>query len=331
MALPLRARTLIAGRPRQEAADDQTGRERCFHCRLIGTAARRALFDPEKILAVFPRSFYIAGEADALACIGPLDLKAGPLNVLCDVRSGIDWPAWGLRPGVSVERIGDMLQIGAECTIGLGAAPVWRAPALPLGWCREELQDGLARLINAARVGSRSGGFSPLLPSLATGRIEADAACDNDPLLRLAGPGIAALGDFLDRSLAGHPVAPGVPAEILIGLGPGLTPSGDDFIGGILIALTALGRRDVAQRLSAWALPLAARRTGAISAAHLACAGDGEGNAALHEMLSILVTPGAPGLPEALAALSAIGHSSGLDAMAGAALTCALWLRTAPG
>jgi hypothetical protein len=98
----------------------------------------------------------------------------------------------------------------------------------------------------------------------------------------------------------------------------------------MLIALTALGRRDIAQCLAAWALPLAVERTGAISAAHLICAAEGEGNAALHEMLSILVTPGAPGLPEAFAALSAIGHSSGLDMLTGAALTCALWLRTSP-
>jgi hypothetical protein len=301
-----------------------------FPVRLIGGAAQRALSADGKILAAFPRSFYIASGTGALACIGPFGLGAGPLNVLCEVPPGIDWPGLGLHPGAAVERIGDMLRIGGFCAIELGASRVWRAPALPAGWRRESLETGLATLIDAVRAESQSGGFSPLVPTLATGRIGADAAGDNDPLLRLACPGIAALADFLDRSLAGQLVAPAPAAEILLGLGPGLTPSGDDFIGGMLITLAVLGRRDVAQHLAAWALPLAAERTSVISAAHLACAAEGEGNAALHDMLSILVTPEAPGLPEAFAALSAVGHSSGLDMLAGAALTCALWLRASP-
>lgn len=108
-------------------------------------------------------------------------------------------------------------------------------------------------------------------------------------------------------------------ANALIGLGPGLTPAGDDFVGGALIALRAAGRGALAGRVAAWALGLAGSGTGKISRAHLRCAAAGEGHEALHEFLRVL-HQGRQAVERALAALSGIGHSSGLDAAAGALL-----------
>jgi hypothetical protein len=103
----------------------------------------------------------------------------------------------------------------------------------------------------------------------------------------------------------------GTPDDALIGLGPGLTPAGDDFVGGAMIALRTFGYVDTAERIAAWALPLAGERTNRISRAHLECAAAGEGHEALHDYL------GSFG-PTALERLARIGHSSGLDAAAGA-------------
>jgi len=111
----------------------------------------------------------------------------------------------------------------------------------------------------------------------------------------------------------------GEPDDALIGLGPGLTPAGDDFAGGAMIALRAFGAAALADRIAAWALPLAATNTGKISRAHLACAAAGEGHEALHELLRAL-SRGRRAIERALAALSRVGHSSGLDAAAGALL-----------
>jgi len=103
------------------------------------------------------------------------------------------------------------------------------------------------------------------------------------------------------------------PDDALIGLGPGLTPAGDDFVGGAMIALRAFGRQAQADRIARWALPLAETRTSRISRAHLACAAAGEGHEALHAYLD--------GFRRAdLARLAQLGHSSGLDAAAGALL-----------
>ena len=111
-------------------------------------------------------------------------------------------------------------------------------------------------------------------------------------------------------------------AEVLIGLGPGLTPSGDDFIGGAMVALRALGWGALADRLAEWALPLAEKRTGRISRAHLACAAEGEGAEALHEAIRAMGSSeefSDGKLSGCVDALDAIGHTSGWDALAGAA------------
>ena len=114
-------------------------------------------------------------------------------------------------------------------------------------------------------------------------------------------------------------------ANELIGLGPGLTPAGDDFVGGAMIALRAAGRVELADRVAAWALRLAERRTSRISRAHLACAAAGEGHEALHDLLGVIHAERHT-VERAIGALARVGHSSGMDAAAGALLSLdAVW------
>ncbi|MBT3351271.1 MAG: DUF2877 domain-containing protein [Nitrospinaceae bacterium] len=113
--------------------------------------------------------------------------------------------------------------------------------------------------------------------------------------------------------------SPGQRAAGLIGLGPGLTPSGDDFIGGAMVALRMLGRGVIADRLAEWALPLAAG-TSRISRAHLAEAARGAGAGALHEMIEAVSRSVEGDISSSLGAINAIGHTSGWDALAGAVM-----------
>jgi hypothetical protein len=120
-------------------------------------------------------------------------------------------------------------------------------------------------------------------------------------------PALEALDEWLRHGLGVPPVA-----AALIGLGPGLTPSGDDYLGGMLVALHARARDAQAAILWRWLQPQLAGRTSAISAAHLAAAAEGEAHEALHRVLQ---QPSAP----SLSALNSVGHCSAWDALAGAA------------
>jgi hypothetical protein len=122
--------------------------------------------------------------------------------------------------------------------------------------------------------------------------------------------------EALDAWLVGNTL--GAEAERLIGLGPGLTPSGDDYLGGMLVALRLCGRQTQAESLWRWLKPRLAERTSAISAAHLAAAAAGEAHEAVHEALQALFSSGEPPWEEILERLNTVGHCSGWDGLAGA-------------
>ena len=126
--------------------------------------------------------------------------------------------------------------------------------------------------------------------------------------------------DAIERWLIGNALDDD--AQMLIGLGPGLTPSGDDYLGGLLIALHALDRRPQAQGLWRWLKPRL-KRTSAISAAHLAAAAAGEGHEALHGALQALASRSAD-WTRTLDAIAEVGHVSGWDALAGIAAVAKL-------
>ena len=254
-----------------------------------------------------------------LACLGPPSLGLGPLNGICDLPAGLDWEASCLAAGQSARIVDGGLDAGGRCFFSLDDAALWRPTAPPAGWTDQTLSAGLVALAAVVEARKPAGGLAPLVSDLALGG-DGGSKHSAEPLLRVASEGVKPLIPWLVAALAGESADESVPeaARRLIGLGPGLTPSGDDLLGGAMIALRALGRADVAGRLAAWALSVAEKATGKISFAHLQCAADGEGAAALHDTLAAVMSPGAPGLAECLAAIDAIGHTSGWDALAGA-------------
>ena len=126
----------------------------------------------------------------------------------------------------------------------------------------------------------------------------------HNALVTHAQPALDALEQWLRHGLA----VPD-PAAALIGLGPGLTPSGDDYFGGMLVALRALARDAQADALWRWLQPQLAAGTSALSAAHLEAAAEGEAHEIVHEVLLN---------PRQAQKLDGIGHCSGWDAFAGA-------------
>lgn len=95
-------------------------------------------------------------------------------------------------------------------------------------------------------------------------------------------------------------------APILLGLGPGLTPAGDDYLGGFVCTLHHLGRPALIDTTA----------THAISRARLAMHLRGEGTRAEVRFVRALVA--GDDTIDAEAALERHGHSSGHDFMRGA-------------
>jgi len=288
-----------------------------FDVRLLGGAARRGLVTGEaaRVLAVFQRSFYLETMRGALVCFGPMAMGAGPLNALCELPDGLDWRASGLRVDGPAHMSQQVLSVAGRFEFTLSGVESWSPPVVVAG----DISRGLEML--DALPGTRD-------PDRGLALLIAPDAMPQGAVLKAAAPAVTAFRLWLDTMLAGGNSP--VPAAVrgLIGLGPGLTPSGDDFIGGALITLDAFQQFDTAEALANWVLPIAEGATGAISLAHLHCAARGEGAAALHGAIAA-IAGGGDGLKECLEAIDAIGHSSGWDALAGA-VTVLRALGTAP-
>ncbi len=99
----------------------------------------------------------------------------------------------------------------------------------------------------------------------------------------------------------------------LAGLGPGLTPAGDDVLAGAMLRLHSLGHAELTQAL----YTVAAQRTTRLSRAFLAAARDGLVNAAWMELLQALAAGTPSALDEALRRVLAFGATSGADMLHG--------------
>ncbi len=285
-----------------------------------------------KVRAVFRRSFYCRSDGGAFVCFGPLALGSGPLNVLYRRPEPIDWEVAGLKAETSAVCDGTAFRV-AECfTLPLAGAEIWRPAGPPAPWRPAALLARLAELAREVCDWPARGGLQALVPML-VGEVPASASGVHgaSPLIRMAMEAIEALREYLERRLASSVASIPVPTpalDTLLGLGPGLTPSGDDFLGGALIALHHLGAGDVARSLAAEALPRAEQRTNEISRAHLAAAAGGEGLAPLHAVLSSLCASKETRLGPCLSGVDTIGHTSGWDALAGVTFAAAILART---
>jgi hypothetical protein len=119
-------------------------------------------------------------------------------------------------------------------------------------------------------------------------------------------------GAALDALHRSDPAA--VPA--LLGLGPGLTPLGDDVLGGWLA--TSVATRHPGREAVASAVALTAReRTTTVSATLLACAARGEVVPELRRLLAAVGAGDTSDVQQALDALVAVGDTSGAGALLG--------------
>ena len=254
-----------------------------------GRPARAALASgPGEVCAVFRRSLYLRFAGGRYACLGDASLGRGPLNARLSGR--------------------DVLgshDVGEWMSLSVTGAKLWRPRPLRARAGHRALAGRLAALERAAaRQAAREG----------LGGVIAGAG---SPLIEQARPAIDAIERWLGNKRA---PMPGL-ARSLIGLGPGLTPSGDDFLAGLMIGLRATGNRTAAGVLWRWLEPQAATLTSAISGAHLAAAARGEAHEALHACVEALFGAGpARGgrrWKHLLLRLDAVGHCSGRDGLAG--------------
>ena len=273
--------------------------------RLLGAGAHGS------VIAKFEHSMYARFGSDVFVCIGAEAIGEGPLNVLLERADWLQLSAVPLAQRVDVRD--GVLDFGRRFQVALARATRWTPRRIA---AMRDLPQRLGTLLPIARR---------MAPAMGLSRLAfAPAAADPDPLLSCARPAWDALECWL---AAGDPPSarsdsPASVTSRLIGLGPGLTPSGDDVFCGVLIALRLLERNRKAAALLSWLLPQLEQRTSALSAAHVRGAATGQGHAALHAVLEGMAGEAPARWEETLRALGEVGHCSGWDGLAGVVLVC---------
>jgi hypothetical protein len=230
-----------------------------------------------------------------------------PNGILADL--GPDWRAIGVQRGMVVRATDTTIRVpDASLEIQFDAAPRWSprfpssARAADLATARWSRRAAATREI--ARSRASAGGFGPLLSGV--------VADDTAGYVEVARPVVARLVLALE---AGDRRGAAVAAARIVGLGPGLTPSGDDLLVGIEAALHALAQPSAG--FLALALGDVEARTTDLAATLLRHAAAGEFAERLHTLLSALLRSDDESVPAAIERAVAWGATSGTDCLLG--------------
>ncbi|MCP4329255.1 MAG: DUF2877 domain-containing protein [Alphaproteobacteria bacterium] len=284
---------------------------RLLSCGTIGGRVLRA-GTTGTVAAVFSSSFYLESEG-RFVCIGTETLGLGPLNAICDAPGKTDWLASGLRDGTPFIAIDRSVRIRGSFAFETAAMESWHPRPYPEAPHPADLRRNLQELrrVMAARLPDQG---------LAHCVLGGQNRRPTTPLAKAARGPIEELRTWLEMALArspNHDPYPPPAMDALAGLGPGLTPSGDDFLGGTILALDAVGADAARTRLAASACDDVHRAGNRISTAHVRAAAEGYGSAAIHELLGELRAGRTVTYPERLDAIDRIGHCSGWDTLCG--------------
>jgi hypothetical protein len=294
-----------------------------------GTTARALLARGDwsgRVLAIVSEAAYLLGSDDAVLWLAqektPLHPRA--LRGAFDLRAVRAGMRFGQQDALVYFASSGGEQL-PEASLHWADASVWQPPIIPTaqvatpGAVPARMLELLAAL--PSPVGDDTlGQLLPLLRQMATGGNPTAAASSSPFVSAATTPFIETARACRERDMLRLIDA----ARALIGLGPGLTPGGDDFVGGLLFVahhLNAAYPGELhwdAPRLVDW-LAWARPQTNPISYAILSDHAHGQGVQPLHELVAALLSnkPLDESMPSVRATL-AIGNTTGWDMLTGA-------------
>ena len=253
------------------------------------------------VVAVFERSVHL-GSVDMVITLGGLDLPAHPFTIRCSN------PPRGLRLGQEF-RLGEgTLSIPGSCALEILDYEVF-SPAMMVETMASTREMILA--LQAARIVVATTSFKDGFHSFVMG------GPMHGVITQAVLPLIQRMGDALsDRDWDGM-VSAGVD---LAGVGEGLTPSGDDFLVGLMAALhfhRASGGVGPDTHYLETLAEKAAERTSPLSGQNIKAAAEGWVADVVAQWLTSLHLGDSEDVRVATHTLLSFGHSSGVDTFAG--------------
>ncbi len=258
------------------------------------------------VLARYERACNLVTSGQEIIALVSPAIGNGPLNIVLKDCAALE----GIKPGCSALFCDAQLVLGESIVILLEGARVWSAAVdwEPLTGNKNRLGESLAvlceRLLNAEQRSEKSNGILSL---------------HNQTFLATAQTKIKGL---LQALKDGDRLGIRENAMRLAGLGPGLTPAGDDYLLGLMAGLRAwpaplensgLSPEEACQLI----FEATEGRTTLLSSAFLRSAKDGLFGESWHELVAALAGGEALQIQKAAKRILSSGATSGADALAG--------------
>jgi len=266
------------------------------------SALQAGAFDA-RVHSVFHRVINLERAAGELVTLAARGMDNAPLTAIVDIPN---FAAAGIAVDDAVAAIDGTLHVGDSLVLNFAAASVWRARLPSYATAPSRLPEQLAAARRYLAQQGVRGGMS----------VQADAECAFASEVAVALEQRSAW--LLDALLHSRHAEACRHAVSMLGLGPGLTPSGDDFLVGLFAVLNVTG-----SPCQGWldggaqVLLHAEHATHALSLAALTEAAAGRVRESIAALIDGLLHGTPTTLVQPLRRVLAIGATSGADMVAG--------------
>jgi Protein of unknown function (DUF2877) len=282
-----------------------------------------------RVHSAFPRAFNLVTPDGDLLGVVSTPAGNGPATIVLEpATSGSTFDSL-LTRGDPARLTGQWLVFSKSLVVDLGRVELWDPAPIRRERSAPEIECRLARVARIASDLAPTEGLSPLLHeafALAGGSVEGSESAHADLLVAQARGSLARLTAAIRERRWSAALSA---ARELSGLGPGLTPSGDDLLAGLALGLHA-GLGSMPRPLCS-ALRLAVEgRTTDLAVARVRHALAGHADEAVHTLLATIVDGIGEGLDGAVKAALDYGHSSGPDTLVGLIVGLSLGIAPRP-
>jgi len=284
----------------------------------VGSYALKILKDGAvgEVHSTFERAFnvLISGE---LVGIARRDVPNGPFNIITDVEPNDSMQSL-VDKGERIRVDGDLITFGKELTISLNGAEVWR----PKHGVKKPIDIELAKHnLSLVKVqGSwRKEGFGQLV--LHVENMISGAQFNDRQLNQVSRSGLPNIKYLVSAVKSGDLELVRQSAKNLVGLGPGLSPSGDDLLAGFMVGLrwtvnSFNGDVNCVDEINR-TIAHVAEGTTMLGKQLLIRAAAGEVNEAVEGLLKAILAGQIEEVRTATEKVLAIGETSGVDSIVG--------------
>lgn len=293
--------------------------------------ASRAVNHADKwhLISAHDRSFYCSDKDGNLICIGR-DIGRGPFNLLCS--GDRPWPADRLSASKTFNTVENkLIHQGTGITFDTQGASEWDRSLHDTGSTGEYLEEDLAWLAYQAAEKAPPESFGWLIPILISGE-HGPTTAPKDKIMALLHKRVLAVTENTGRcsfSSISTTLKEGQTAglEKLIGLGHGLTPSGDDFLAGVVMGLFKMQKNREAELLACNLYRAAHNKTTSISLAFYRALAECRIAESHDQFLQTFGKAEIKNREHTLTLVSSFGCTSGWDTLAGMVFGISLVMR----